>query len=542
MISQLFVTNYILIEHLEFNFIHDFMVVTGETGAGKSIFIHALSLLLGQRLNKDIVGPFDDKALIEAVFEFEENSKAFQVLKQNGFECEEQMIFSRQVDQAGRSTYRVNRQVIPLSLAKEILEDEIDIHSQFNTQALLDEHYHLSTLDQLLTNEDLIDAVKDAYLAYKKLIKEKENFESQQLSMIELEMLEKEISKLQDYQLSVSEEAKINESLSELKEQEQQLKQLNEARHVLDEVNFQLLYDLIGKNNQAELEDLISSAYYQLSEADQLVDKILASSSYNHEQVQWLNERAYLYSQLHRRYNRSTEEILDYIQESLLLIENSSDIDRTLAKYDQKIDLAYQQYLKVAQQLSQQRQQVATYLEEALMKSAQDLSLNHFKFKVNWLKNESEHGLEDAHFMVIMNKGQDYQPLAKVASGGELSRLMLALKVLFNQQQPRKLIVFDEIDTGVSGKVAQQMGVKMSQLAKQHALLVVTHLPIVAAFGDQHYLVKKIDQKDSTLVTINQLNDSERIDQIALMLSSQVTEISRQAALDLVKQTKELEI
>lgn len=540
MILNLTVSNYILIEHLSFDFTKGLMVVTGETGAGKSIFIHALSLLLGQRLNKEIVGPFDEKALIEGVFVFDSQSNAHHKMIEAGFELDDEYIFSRQVDANGKSIYRINRQMVPLSLVKDILMEEIDIHSQFNTQGLLDEKNHLFYIDQLVEDKEIFTEVDDAYHLYRNLIKQKEEFQKHQLSEFESQQLQKEINKLMDLNLSLDEEESILTQLHQMKLDQTNLKQIHQLQHLFESLNYQQLYPFLHSGLSEQFNELVNNAYYSLEELEGQVDKLIHDSSFDEEVFESLNERAYVYSQTKRRLNRDVKEILEYIEESKNLIEDNLDSQRTLDRYDQKIEEAYQQYIKLGQRLSSIREQAAQSFVSELENHAADLSLNNFQFKVNFIPEQSAKGLERAQFMMSLNKGQSLQPLASVASGGELSRVMLALKVIFNMNEPTKLIVFDEIDTGVSGRVAQLMGVKMTQLAKQHCLLVVTHLPIIAAFGDRHFVVIKSDDQNQTLVSISELNNQQRLEQLAMMLSSTVNSSSLDAAKDLINQSQDL--
>lgn len=537
MIQQLFVNNYILIENLQFDFKDHFSVITGETGAGKSIFLHALSLILGQRLNKEVVGPYDSKAIIEAVFEFESGSSAIHKLQEAGFEVDGDMIFSRVIDENGKSTYRINRQVVNLSLVKDILEDEIDIHSQFNTQGLLDEKNHINYIDQLVDDEDLKDLVKEKYQNILKAKKDLKEFISNQLNEFEIEQLKQEIERLESLELSQEEYVEITEQLTIIKENENTLRNDQQLNAALNELDYESLYPFVS--NQSH--ELLTSAYYQLIEVHQEVEKRLNSTLMDEEVIASLNERAYVYSQTSRRLNRPLESILSYIDESKELIHQHQDYEKTINRLQKKIDETYQDYLEVAKELSLKRKEASVFLSQEIMKHAQDLSLNHLVFDVNFIEEESSNGLESAQFLVSTNKGIEVGPLSLIASGGELSRIMLALKVIFNQSNKHsKLIVFDEIDTGVSGKVAQLMGLKMHQLAQNNRVLSVTHLPIIAAFANQHYLVYKDEAKSHSQVFMKELNEKEKLEQIALMMSSTINETSLLAAKQLQQQTQDI--
>lgn len=536
MLKHLYISNYILIESLEFDFSDGFMVVTGETGAGKSIFIGALSLLLGQRLNKEVVGPFSDKTQIDGIFEFDLESKELSILNEAGF-VDDEFIFSRVIDNNGKSVYRINRQIVTLNFVKEVLEDSIDIHSQFNTQALLNEKYHLDFIDQLIEDKSLISTVRDLYFKYQNVLKDKEEFIKTQLSPFELEVLEKEVHYLENLNLSENEDESILNELKQLTEYKQSLTQTYQILNTLDELDYSSLYSIIESSQKNDVTDLIRSAYFQLDEAHQEVARMVHSSEFDEDLFNKLNERSYEINQVKRRLKMDINEILEYIEISKQKIEDSRDIERAINRFDKLISEAYDDFTKEAQSLSAIRQTVSSSIENFVVLHAQDLNMKDISFKVEFINHESSRGLESAQFLVSMNKNIKADVLSKVASGGELSRLMLILKILFNMKQPQKLIIFDEIDTGVSGKVAQLMGQKMVALSKQHRLLAVTHLPLVAAFGDRHF---KVIKSDESTVYFKELNKQERLDELAILLGSEINENTLLAAKDLLSQTQEL--
>lgn len=536
MLKQLSIQNYILIESLDFDFSDGFIVVTGETGAGKSIFIGALSLLLGHRLNKDVVGPYDDKTIIEGLFEFDEKSRPYQILQEAGFEGNE-FIFSRMIDLAGKSTYRINRSLVTLNLVKDILEDEIDIHSQFNTQRLLDEKTHLDTIDSLLNDNQLIQEVHDLYSQLTKSKKEKSDFLKQQLSQEEIDYYTTELEKLEDLDLNVDEFQLINDQLKYQTDLKDSLALSYKILSVLDELNYSSLFDLIDESHEAS--EYIKSAYYQLDEAHHLVSKEIHSTDFDEETFNQLNSRAVELAQIQRKMKMPIEEILEYMVQLKQKIEDSSDIDKAIKRFDEKIEIVKCNFINKARILTEKRHQISKMIESFVVNHANDLNMKQMHFEVVFNEAFNERGLETAQFYVSMNKNMKPDLISKVASGGELSRLMLILKILFNENQPQKLIIFDEIDTGVSGKVAQLMGQKMYLLSKKHRLIAVTHLPIIAAFGDRHF---KVHKSVNSTISFEELNKEQRIEELALMLGSVVNEKTLLAAHDLIQQTKDFHV
>ena len=534
MLKHLLIDNYILINHLEFSVDAKFLAITGETGAGKSIFINAISLLSGDRLSSNVVLDPSRKTLIEGVFEFQSDSQAHQKMIEYGFESEEEeYIFSREVSADGRSVYRIDRKQVSLSIVKEILSSEIDIHSQFNTQRLLNESEHIKLLDKYLNNDSLLINVKELFFSYQKLFKKKLDYEESLKNLKNLEEITKQVTEIELLNPTVEDELNLLEQIDEMSRFEKSMETYQSIDELLSTIDVGSLYSLKDSSPNSEINELLSSTYYQLEEVSRLVEKQLLTANLDEQLLEQLNQRLFEYNRLKRKYKMTTEELCKFLDDSKLLIEELSDSERVLKELDLKIEKAYKEFENEAKKLSIERREKAKDLSKLLAKHGKDLSLNNVVFDVEFSEVVSSNGLETCRFMVSLNKGIDPGPLSKVASGGELSRLMLVLKVIFNDIMKIGLIIFDEIDAGVSGKVAKEMAMKMNQLSSKSTVICVTHLAIVASFAKKQYLISK----SSSTVSIELLDEEKRVEQLALMMSSKSDDTALQLARNLLSES-----
>ncbi len=517
MLKHLLIDNYILINHLEFSLDANFLAITGETGAGKSIFINAISLISGDRLSSNVVLDPSKKTLIEGVFEFKNTSHAYQKMIEFGFEIdEEDLIISREVSADGRSVYRIDRKQVSLSIVKEILTSEIDIHSQFNTQRLLNESEHLRLLDKFLNNDELLINVKELYSKYQEALNKKQNYQNSLKELNNIDEITKQVSEIEILNPSIEDETNLLHQVNEMSQFEKELEAYQNINQLLLTIDTGALYGLKDSTSNDEINELLASSYYQLEEVSRLVEKKLLTANLDEHLLEQLNQRIFEYNRLKRKYKMSTEEMCKFLDESKLLIEELSDSERVLRELDIKIHKAYEVFIGEAKKISQLRRDKAKELSKLISKHGKDLSLNAVDFRIEFSDSISLNGLETCRFMVSLNKGIEPGPLNKVASGGELSRLMLILKVIFNDIMEIGLIIFDEIDAGVSGNVAKEMALKMSQLASKSTVICVTHLAIVASYAEMQYLISKSNSN----VDIELLDEHKRIEQLAIMMSS----------------------
>lgn len=548
MLTNLYIRNFILIDELNIDFSDGFSVFTGETGAGKSIFIDGISCLIGSKLTSSVIKKGQDKAIIEGVFTVDD--KLSSKLKEAGYD-DDSFIVSREINKDGKSTIRLNQRVTTLSFVKDCLSQEVDIHCQHDNQYLLNDKFHLSLLDNYCCDQVKLEQLKALYKDYKELVKEYENLNKSTFNQSQLELVKYQLNELDKLNLTDEEEdQKIQDQLKSISEIEKNQKSIEKIDDLFnsDDGILSKLYEFTklsdNLNSLDEIQDKIQDiidCYYNISDDYEQISKSLKQNSIDPLQIEQLNQRLFELQNAKRKYNTTLAGLITLKNDLLAQIENYDNKDFILNKLSKQKEEAYKKYEQLAIEISNLRKEKAKELDKTIAEQLRDLSLPNAKFETVFYNNEpTEKGLDKVIFMISMNKGLPLQPLNKVASGGELSRLMLGLKVIFAKLQGTKLIIFDEIDTGVSGSVALNIGIKMAQLAKDIQVFSVTHLPSVAACGKYHYLISKSSNEFTTTSNIHQLNQQERIEQLALMANASLTDSSKAAAKELLEKAKEL--
>lgn len=548
MLTNLYIRNFILIDELNIDFSDGFSVFTGETGAGKSIFIDGISCLIGAKLTTSMIKEGSDTAIIEGVFTLNDTIK--QKLSEAGYDTEN-FIVSRQISRDGKSTVRLNQRVTTLSFIKDCIGNFVDIHCQHDNQYLLNDKYHLSLLDNYSCINDRLNNLKKYYNDYRQLEKQYDQLSQTTFNQSQLEIIK--------FQLDELEKLKITDENEDI-DLQQQLKSINEIeknQHTIEQINslFQDDDGIIGKlyefskladnlkgfdSIQQQIDDIIN-CYYSICDDFDIIGKSIQQTSIDEQQVEQLNQRLYELQRIKRKYNTSLKGLMDLQNDLNKQIENYDNKDFILNNLAKEKEKAYKKYEEEALSIREIRKTKAKLLDEIIAKELKDLSLPNAQFKTEFYDDKpSDKGLDKVIFMVSMNKGLPLQPLNKTASGGELSRLMLGLKVIFADLQGTELIIFDEIDTGVSGTVALNIGIKMAELAKKIQVFSVTHLSSVAACGKNHYLIAKSNDDFTTTSNIHKLTTEERVEQLALMSNASLTANAKTAAAELLKKAQSL--
>ncbi len=548
MLTNLYIKNFILIDELNIDFSDGFNVFTGETGAGKSIFIDGLSCLVGSKLTSSVIKNGQDKATIEGVFTV--NDRLSQKLKEAGYD-DDSFIVTREITKDGKSTIRLNQRVTTLSFIRDCLAQEVDIHCQHDNQYLLNDKYHLSLLDNYCQIDDKLNELKILYKNYKDIVKEYNKLNETTFNQSQLEIIKYQLNELEKLNLSdENEDEHLQEQLKSISEIEKNQKTIEKIENLFngDDGILSQLYEFTKlADNLNSLEDIqdkikdIIDAYYNISDDYEQISRSLKQNSIDQDQVEELNQRLFDLQKAKRKYNTSLSGLIDLKNDLSKQIESYDNKDFILNKLAKQKEEAYKKYEIEALKISAIRKEKAKQLDQTIAEQLKDLSLPNAKFETVFNEDEpSDKGLDKVIFMISMNKGLPLQPLNKVASGGELSRLMLGLKVIFAKLQGTSLIIFDEIDTGVSGSVALNIGVKMANLAKSIQVFSVTHLPSVAACGQNHYLISKSSNEFTTTSNIHKLNEEERIEQLALMANASLTDNAKIAAKELLEKAREL--
>ncbi|MBE6115772.1 MAG: DNA repair protein RecN [Erysipelotrichaceae bacterium] len=546
MLRNLYIKNFVLISELNLEFDNNFNVFTGETGAGKSIFIDALGILVGGRFSSGMIRKDAEKTIIEGFFDTDERIR--RSLRDNGFDDDE-LVITREFFRDGRSISRVNHRTVTASFIKELLSDKIDIHCQRDNQYLLNNRYHLQLLDNFCQNDVLEKEVSDKYHVYTDRFKEYEDLKNNDFSDAQIEMISYQLNEITKMKLKVGEDDEIERQLKTIARKEKITNLVENTREMFtaDDGILTRLYEFSRQQSMFEdfgeiknNVDSIVNAYYRISDDYDSIISYFDNDDISVEDIDALNSRLYDLQRIKRKYNLDIPGLLELkknLEEQLDKVANREAVlGKLQAEYEKKLS----DYLQSAKNLSIVRKDKATALEKAVVEQLKDLNLENARFKVSFReKAPSANGIDNVEFMISMNKGQDLLPLVNVASGGEMSRLMLGLKTVFSELQGTRMIIFDEIDTGVSGYVAFNMGVKMKEISKRCQVFTVTHLASVASLADNHYHIEKT-QSDTTTTDVVRLDRENRIRELAVLSSSAVTETSLAAAEELYEKARKV--
>lgn len=544
MITHLYIRNFVLIEELSLDFEPGFSVFIGETGAGKSILIDAISLLYRERASTSYIAKGQTKAIIEGTFDLSRNPGAMAVLQEAGLDADARNVtFTRELLNSGRSTARIDHRIVSVSLMRDCLSREIDIHNQRDSQYLLNAAGHVDLLDRYLNLADLRQETASAYEAWQNLENEKQQVLNNVYNENDLEYFRYQLQEIRDADLKPGED-------EELADREKQYKLVKDSYEQIQAL-LQLyasfsdsLYDLMHRAQSlkeeqkdfAALKQQISDSYYQLDDAMQTLDRTLSDFDFDEDTINSMEERLFTIQKLKRKYGRSIEEIQQFAADLEQRIQQYEHRQEYLKEIDEKIAAARSAYDEAAARLHQKRQKGAGRLEKEIAGLLKELALPNAVFVVHMEEDRpSRRGSDHVEFYISMNRGQDPQPLVRTASGGELSRLMLGLKVIFTGLQQSGTVIFDEIDSGVSGAVATAMGQMMRRLAKEAQVFSVTHLAPVAASAQHHYLVEKSQDETHTRTSVHLLNRQDTIREIARIASGRATEASLKAAEELIR-------
>lgn len=539
MIEQLMVKDYILFDYALVDFTHGMHVITGETGAGKSLLIDAIGYLSGKRINGNIVRKGKDKAILQMVCSTS-SPKISQMLEENGFEVEDSILITRTVQANQKSTIRINQQITTLSFVRELVSYMIDMHSQMDTYQLMQPSVQLDLLDALAQTKDLREEVAQQYITLKAIEKEYHTCKNESLSDDELDYLTAQLNRIDELNIQEGELESLQEKVKICAEMEkntelysQSIYQLNKENGLMDTC-YDLSKELSKTNSTSEIANQLMDIYYRFDEIKENLQEQLNQFDQSSESIDEMESRIYTIKAMYKRYGGSFSSLMEAKANLEKKIERFLSREYILAEMETNLSKARKAYDQLAEELSQKRKAIFSSVEQQVNQHCHDLMLEHADFHISSQEKEaSKDGKDAIEFLISMNPGQPLVPLKDSASGGELSRLLLALKVVFQAQQGVDTIIFDEIDTGVSGKVAFAMGHKMHTLAQHYQVLCITHLASVACFGDRHYCVQKTSEDGSTQTSIHLLNEKATLEELAVMSSGQVNQASLQAAQEL---------
>lgn len=538
MIEQLSVKDYVLFKSCIIDFTNGMSVITGETGAGKSLLIDAIGYLSGDRIKSNVIRNGKDKAILSMVLT--SNDKVNSILEENGFEVDDQVIISRTILNNNKSTVRINQQITTLSFVRKIVNLLVDVHSQMDTYRLMDTKLQMELLDSYAKVENLKSSVKEAYSSYSSVLNELETLKNEEFSDAELEFLTAQLDEIENANIQEDELETLNEQIHDASNWYKNKEDLSLCLYEMDKENGALdsLYTLYKQASKSsilnEYEDTFKNLYYSLQTVDEELKHVRDTHSSDALDLDSLQNRQYLIKKLYRKYGGSYESLMETKQNIMDKIDRIIHRQDVFDKLEKEKAEAFAAYMKLANDLSLKRKAVFSQLESNVMEHCKDLMLENARFKISCTeKKPSSNGIDDIEFLVSMNPGQDFSSLSVSASGGELSRLMLALKVVFQASNGIETIIFDEIDTGVSGKVALAMGAKMKALSNKYQVLCITHLASVAVMANTHYLVSKKSTSNETITSVQELDYDQTIQELAIMTSGQASVKAKESMQDL---------
>lgn len=531
MLTQLHIENIAVIEKADIEFRKGLTVLTGETGAGKSIIVDSLGAVLGARTSRELVRTGADKGVVTAVFE---TNNADKWLEDNDIDLEDEIIIQRRISAEGKNSCRVCGVPVSVSQLRELGALLLDIHGQNDGRQLMDEANHLAYLDGYGDYGETIDRFKSAYADYKACKKE-----IQRLSMDEIEKermadsLQYQIDELEKAQLKVGEEEELTAKRDLLRNSEKLTEALNGAYNALyaADQNAQSLTDeasaLIGRaaviaDDLRETADIIENASSLLFDASERIRDFRDSLEFSPEEYDNIESRLSLIKKLRRKYNMDEEAMLAHLDDCRRKLSELEYAGDMLIKLNKQLEKYVDNCKKIAAELSEKRRAAAESLEKRIVSELKDLSMPSVRFSVSVEPLESDVGFDatgadDVKFLISANAGEALGRISKIASGGELSRIMLAMKTVFSKNDPIETMVFDEIDTGVSGIAAQRVGEKMSDLSRGKQVLCITHLPQIAAIADNHDLIEKTERNGRTYTEVRELDRKGRALELARM-------------------------
>lgn len=541
MLKSLNIRNYAIIDNLTIDFNSGFNVFIGETGAGKSIIVGALSFLLKGRSDTSVIKSGSDKAIIEGVFEVN-NQSIINKLKEQDIEVDNEIIVKRVISRDNHNSIKINESNVTLNFLTELFSDYVDIHSQKDNHFLYNRKNQLSLLDKYANNNDLLIEYSKAYNHYLKCSKEYDDLLNNTYNEKDIEYYKFDLKELDEANLSLDEENDLEAKEKRYKESEAYIKSLSEAINTYDQ-NYGIKENLHSLINSLNLDDdeirsissNIQDIYYQLDDNVDKLKNILNTFSEDDLNIESIEERLYLYSKLKRKHKTDVDGLIAIRNDLYAKIQSFEDKDNVLNKKQNEVNEAYDIANKLAIELTARRKDAAINLSKEVENECIDLLLNNIRFDIEFSDCDlGPSGKDEIEFMISLNKGEELKPLRNVASGGEISRLLLALKVVFTKLSNTELLILDEIDTGVSGRVALSIGEKISKIAKDVQVLCITHLAPVAACANSFFLIYKEDNDTSTYTNVKQMSEDELIKELALISNTSTDESAIKAAKDLL--------
>ncbi|NGP89998.1 DNA repair protein RecN [Fodinibius halophilus] len=563
MIQSLYIKDFALIDELEVAFQEGLNILTGQTGAGKSIIIGALNMILGERADTNVIRQGANKAIAEAIIKVGDNDEISRILEENAVEDRPELILRREIRSSGSRGF-INDTPVTISVLSKVGDYLVDLHGQHDHQMLLKEENHRSVVDGFEEVHPALEVYQESYADMQELRKELRSLKKRERELEEkVELYRFQVKELEDAELDPDEEEELEaemhllDNAEELDQKAGAIVKIGDA----DEINVINLLNQI----KLHLEDIariepefesyrkeISSARISVQETVQFAERYRNKIEFNPNRLEELRKRQNQLNSLQKKYHRSIPELIEYLSEIKKELSLAENFDLEIEKLEQEIEEQGRDLAKKAKKLHADRQKVGDHLSEQIEQELTKLGIPHanFEVRVDWMHASetqgwvtidgqpvecTEHGCDDIRLYISTNKGEEPKPLAKIASGGEISRVMLALKSIIAREQSLPVMIFDEIDTGISGEISEKVGRTMRRLSERCQIIAITHQPQIASQAHKHYKVKKMEQDGRTVSKIIPLDENEHITEVASLMSGEdITEAALESAQELI--------
>lgn len=548
MIESLYIENFAIIDQVQIDFQSGMTVLTGETGAGKSIIIDAIGQLIGQRSQPSFVKNGADYAFIEGVFS--SNKEIDKILLDNNFPIDEHLVISKKINHDGKSAIKINYRNSSQLLLKKIMSQIVDIHSQFETHQLFNESYHLKLLDNFIGNE-LIDLKKEyltLYQTYKNLNQKYLSLTKEELTDEQLDFYLAQLKEIEELDLENFDEEEFLKERNNLLNYEKNSQHIKNYKALMDSSKgiMDLFKQSLNELSYLEIDDIkhnydqLYDLYYTVDGINQDIYDQFSQSYFSEERYNEVQDIFFKLNKLKRKYGQTIDAIIDFKNSLIEKIELFKNKDQMIENINLKLKETENQLIYYAKKISILRKNKALELEKEVKYILNQMYLQQVQFKFDFQINDfNDNGIDNVKIVVSTNSGQPLQPLQKIASGGELSRIMLAIKAVSQNSKDGGTIIFDEADTGVSGKVAESIGHVMKKISKKQQVICITHLAQVACFANNHLFIEKEQMDNTSKVHVRLLNEKESVYELAKMISGK--EITQQS-IDHAKKLKEISV
>lgn len=557
MLSYISVQNFAIIENIEVTFNEGMTALTGETGAGKSLLIDAIGLLLGDRATSNIVRTGSNKAIVEGLFHVR-NSKIIAYLTKHHLLSDNDLLIKRQITPTNNNIIKVNNHTVTLAQLKEVTSLLADIHTQFDTHRLINPQTYIDIVDGFESDatESCLKSYQEALAIYKTELSKLKKLQQSNNSLYErLDLMKFQVEELESYDLVIGEEDALNEEVEKMQNFDTIYKGLHEVKQYFEQTK--ALDNIFTASQNIEsimaysesyktLLKRVNEAYFELVDVNDEINSEIGKLDFSPKLLDTHLERLNNLEALKRKYRKDIDGIIEYLEKTKEEISNIDNFDELVMKQKESVQHAFDNVVISANMITKLRKKTSKFIEKELINILESLELKKSVFKIQFLNDIPtdfmsssaflERGIDEIDFMISTNVGEPLKPLSKSASGGEMSRIMLGLKNLLVNSLDLSLIIFDEIDTGVSGYVANQVAKRMKEISLNTQVICITHIPQVAALSDHHLFISKHVEDERTKATIQTLQGEKRIREIAGMISGEtVTDAALESAKELLQ-------